>query len=113
MVGNKQNEMISCVCSMGAELLESSGSDIQEIPSDSLHWAEAFPELEEEEKNLPGLMLREARKRLGLKQRDVATKTGIPQPHLLQMEKGKRPIGEQNAKKLAHVLNVGYRVFLS
>lgn len=107
----KQMEILSYIRSLGGDVIEPSDSDIQEIPSDSLHLAEAFRELENEE-NLPGLMLQGARKRLRMKQRDLASKTGIPQPHISQMEKGKRVISKQNARKFANVFEVGYRVFL-
>ena len=36
--------------------------------------------------------------------------TGIPQRHISEMERGKRPIGKERAKKLAVALNINYRV---
>jgi plasmid maintenance system antidote protein VapI len=38
--------------------------------------------------------------------------TGIPQRHISEMEQGKRPIGKENAKKLAKALDTDYRMFL-
>jgi plasmid maintenance system antidote protein VapI len=38
--------------------------------------------------------------------------TGIPQRHISEMERGKRPIGKETAKKLAVALKTDYRVFL-
>jgi plasmid maintenance system antidote protein VapI len=38
--------------------------------------------------------------------------TGIHRRHISEMENGKRPIGKENAKKLAKVLNADYRMFL-
>jgi transcriptional regulator with XRE-family HTH domain len=38
--------------------------------------------------------------------------TGIPQPHISQMERGKRPIGKKTAHQLAKALQVDYRMFL-
>jgi len=42
----------------------------------------------------------------------VAKAAGIPRRHISEMENSKRPIGKQNARKLAEVLKVDYRVFL-
>jgi hypothetical protein len=38
--------------------------------------------------------------------------TVIPQRHISEMERDKRPIGKETARKLAVALNVDYRVFL-
>lgn len=43
----------------------------------------------------------------------MAKATGIPRRHISEMENNKRPIGKQNARKLAEVLNVDPRRFLS
>ena len=42
----------------------------------------------------------------------LAELTSIPQRHISEMERGKRSIGKERAKKLAEALNVDYRVFL-
>jgi DNA-binding XRE family transcriptional regulator len=57
----------------------------------------------------PFAALRAYRNRLDLTQRDLAKKSGIPQPHIAAMESGKRPIGLLAAKKLALALGVDYR----
>ena len=57
----------------------------------------------------PSAALRAYRKRLGLTQRELAKKSGIPQPHIAAMESWKRPIGLIAAKKLALALWVDYR----
>lgn len=57
----------------------------------------------------PSAALRAYRKRGGFTQRDLAKKSGIPQPHIAAMESGKRPIGLIAAKKLALALGVDYR----
>ena len=49
--------------------------------------------------------LRGIRYREDLTQKQLADLAGIPQRHLSEMENGKRPIGKENAKKLAKVLN--------
>ncbi len=62
------------------------------------------------EKCFPGesreaVYLRGARSREDLTQVALAELTGIlPQRHLSEMEHGKRPIGKENAKKLAKAL---------
>jgi transcriptional regulator with XRE-family HTH domain len=77
---------------------------------DALPWREAFPELTPESE--PGRMLQGARYREGMTQVQLAALTGIPRRHISEMEHGKRPIGKENAKKLAKALRVDYRVFL-
>jgi len=67
------------------------------------------PELET---NPGGVYLRGIRHREDLTQDQLAAQTGIHRRHLSEMENGKRPIGKENAKKLAKVLNVDYRMFL-
>jgi plasmid maintenance system antidote protein VapI len=42
----------------------------------------------------------------------VLKQIGIPQRHLSEMEKGKRPIGKEMAKRLANALKTHYKVFL-
>lgn len=65
------------------------------------------------EADLPGVFLAGARYREGLTQIQLAEFTGIPRRHLSEMENGKRPIGKQSARKLAAVLHVEARRFLS
>ncbi|MBU2431625.1 MAG: helix-turn-helix transcriptional regulator [Proteobacteria bacterium] len=48
----------------------------------------------------------------GITQVNLSELTGIPQRHISEMERGKRPIGKKNAKLFATVLKVDYRVFL-
>lgn len=61
----------------------------------------------------PAAMLRGARYREDMTQEQLAKATGIPRRHISEMENNKRPIGKQNARKLAEVLNVDPRRFLS
>ena len=58
-------------------------------------------------------MLRGTRHREDMTQVQPAAATGIPRRHISEMENGKRPIGRQSARKLAEVLNVDPRRFLS
>ena len=78
--------------------------------SDSIPWRDAFPEFESD--LLPGVALAGARAKEGLTQQELAHLTGIPQRHISEMENGKRRIGKIRAKRLAKVLNIGYKVFL-
>ena len=57
----------------------------------------------------PSAALRAYRGRLDLTQRELAKKSGIPQPHIAAMESGKRPIGLMAAKKLALALGIDYK----
>lgn len=74
-------------------------------------WREVFQELRPNEPVAAGI-LRGARSKAEITQTRLAELTGIPQRHLSEMERGKRPIGKETAKKLAEVLNTDYRVFL-
>ncbi len=60
----------------------------------------------------PAVMLRGARKKAEMTQKELAKKLGILQHHLSEMEHGKRPIGKQMAKRMAGVFNTNYRLFI-
>ena len=77
---------------------------------EALPWRLAFPEYDE--KTLPGAALAGARGKEGITQRELARRVGIPQRHISEMERGKRPIGKEMAKKLAKALDIDYRVLL-
>jgi plasmid maintenance system antidote protein VapI len=47
-----------------------------------------------------------------LTQTELAAKIGVKPHHISEMEKGKRSIGKNMAKRLAKALNTGYKVFL-
>ncbi len=57
----------------------------------------------------PSAALRAYRLRQNLTQRELADKSGIPQPHIAAMESGARNIGLIAAKKLALALGVNYK----
>lgn len=63
--------------------------------------------------DLPAAYLSGARYREGLTQEDLSERTGIPRRHLSEMENSKRPIGKQNARKLAEALNIDPRRLLA
>jgi ribosome-binding protein aMBF1 (putative translation factor) len=67
---------------------------------------EVFPDMQ------PGNILRGARHREGLTQAQLAATIGVKPSHISEMEKGKRPIGKDMAKRLAKALNTSYQLFL-
>ncbi len=75
---------------------------------EAIPWEQAFPEYS----NNVGAILRGARGKEGITQKQLSEKTGIPQRHISEMENNKRPIGKQTAKLFAKALNIDYRVFL-
>ena len=77
--------------------------------NDSIPWNQAFDEFTD---NKSGTSLAGARHKEGLTQVKLSTMTGIPQRHISEMERGKRPIGKKNAKLFSKVLNIDYRMFL-
>nr|WP_231117178.1 helix-turn-helix transcriptional regulator [Pseudodesulfovibrio alkaliphilus] len=60
----------------------------------------------------PGRLLVAARYGQSLTQRELSENSGIPRRHISEMENGKRPIGKENAKRLANSLDTDYRFFL-
>jgi len=72
-------------------------------------YREAFPEYNGKENQTA---LRAYRLREILTQVQLADHAGIPRRHISDMENGRRPIGKENAKKMADVLNTDYRMLL-
>ena len=72
---------------------------------------ELFAELNREGTEV-GVMLRAARLREDLTQKELADKLGIPQGHISAMEHGKKSIGKKMAQRLANVLNISHKVFV-
>lgn len=60
----------------------------------------------------PGQALRRIRSAAGLSQGELSRRSGIPQPHISEMERHKRPIGKQSARRLALALEIDYRILL-
>ncbi len=60
----------------------------------------------------PGRLVRGARYREGLKQKDLASMIGVSPSNLSEMENGKRVIGLKMAKRLGKALQTDYRLFL-
>lgn len=67
---------------------------------------EVFPDFH------PGDTLKGARLMHELTQAQLAAMIGVKPGHISEMEKGKRPIGKDMAKRLAKALNTSYKVFL-
>ncbi len=76
---------------------------------DTIDYRDAFAEFKGKEAQTA---LRAYRRREGFTQEQLADLTGIPRRHISEMENGLRPIGKENAKKLAQALNTDYRMFL-
>lgn len=53
-----------------------------------------------------GIVLRGARYREGLSQKELGKRTGVSQENISKMENSQRPIGKDVAKKLAKALNI-------
>ncbi|RJP18385.1 MAG: XRE family transcriptional regulator [Candidatus Omnitrophota bacterium] len=96
---SKWDDAIKAVQKLGGYVIE-----------ESVPWREAFPPgyLENE----PAVLLKGARAREELTQERLSAMTKIPRRHISEMENGKRPIGKENARKLAEALKTNYRVFL-
>ncbi len=77
--------------------------------TDTLSIEEVFPEVRT---NKGGVVLRGSRYKDDMTQEQLSRISGIPRPHISGMESGARPIGKENAKKLAAALHCDYRLFL-
>ena len=76
---------------------------------DTVDYRDAFPEYSGKE---PQIAIKAYRVREGLTQDQLSTLAGIPRRHISDMEHGRRPIGKENAHKLAAALKADYRMFL-
>ena len=59
-----------------------------------------------------GIVLRGARYREGLSQKELSKRTGISQENISKMENGQRVIGNKVAKKLAKVLHIDFELLI-
>jgi transcriptional regulator with XRE-family HTH domain len=82
----------------------------QNIPAKVIH-AE-IRDKHQETYGTTGYYLRLFRNRASLSQVKLADNIGIKQHHISEMEKNKRPVGKNLAKKLAVVLSCDYKKFL-
>jgi hypothetical protein len=76
--------------------------------TDSIPWREVAGR----RGSVPASVLRGYRSKSEMTQAHLSELTGIPQRHISEMEQSKRPIGKENAKKLAKALDTDYRMFL-
>lgn len=60
----------------------------------------------------PGSILRGARGLAGLTQAQLAEKIGVHKSNVSEMERDKRPIGKDMARRLGEALGMSYKVFL-
>jgi DNA-binding XRE family transcriptional regulator len=67
---------------------------------------EVFPDLG------PDSALRGARGLREMTQAQLAAAIGVHKSHISEMERGKRPIGKEMAKRLGQALNMNWRIFL-
>lgn len=59
-----------------------------------------------------GEVLRGLRYREGLTQAKLAALVGVKPAHISDIERGRRPIGKEMAKRLGKALKTGYKIFL-
>ena len=60
----------------------------------------------------PAMALRGLRGREGLTQVELATRLGVSQNAISEMESGKRPISQKMAKRLVEEFDLSYKCFL-
>lgn len=75
-------------------------------------WRESFYGDFAAQNGEPAYLFRAARLREGLTQVDLARKLGMLQSNVSAIERGKRDIGKNLAKRAAKVFRLDYRVFL-
>jgi plasmid maintenance system antidote protein VapI len=77
-----------------------------EICSEHHSVAEVLPDM------TPGKVLRGARGLAGMTQGQLAEKVGVHKTNISEMERDKRAIGKDMARRLAQVFGLNYKVFL-
>lgn len=78
---------------------------------ESIDWKEVAKESIAKHKQA-GMVLRGARFREGLSQKELAKRSGVSQDNISRIENGKRIVGEKVAKKLAKPLKINYLLLL-
>lgn len=90
-------------------MLNAAGLKVQRLNADGEELytpEEVFPDFH------PGMALKGLRVREDLTQAEMAIRLKIPQSHLSDMERGKRPITLSMAKRIEDTFGMGYKVFL-
>ncbi|MDK2957327.1 MAG: hypothetical protein PWQ57_2824 [Desulfovibrionales bacterium] len=91
------------------------------VPADRVHEVEraiieaAEPNIPADEvlkDSTPGTILRGARGLADLTQAQLAEKIGVHKSNVSEMERDKRPIGKEMARRLGEALGMSYKVFL-
>jgi len=90
---------------IGDESRVISEAEMLEAEDRLYHIEEVFPNFH------PGDTLKGARLMHELTQAQLAAMIGVKPGHISEMEKGKRPIGKEMARRLAKALNTSYKVF--
>jgi DNA-binding XRE family transcriptional regulator len=86
---------------VGQEIRQVNKNGDESIPAD-----EVFPDSQ------PGDMVKGLRAREGITQKQMAEKLGVKQHHISEMEKARRPITLEMAKRIGKTFDVSYKVFL-
>ncbi len=79
--------------------------------SDSVDWSVVAKDSIAKHKQA-GMVLRGARFRENMSQKELAERSGISQENISRIENGKRSVGEKVAKKLAKPLKIDYNLML-
>ena len=90
-------------------LLMLSGHKVRRVNDAGDEWVtaeEVFPD------GCPAMALRGLRSREGITQAEMATRVGVSQNAISEMESGKRPISVNMAKRLSKEFDIPYKVFL-
>jgi predicted transcriptional regulator len=89
-----------------AKQAEAVARAIKEAVEPNIPAGEVFPD------SHPGSVLRGARGLREMTQAELAAKIGVHKSHISEMERGKRPIGKEMAKRLGRALDFPYKAFL-
>ena len=90
-------------------MLKAAGMKVQQLNADGEELysvEEVFPDAH------PGTALKGLRAREDMTQAEMADRLKIPQSHLSDMERGKRPITLSMAKRIEETFGMGYKAFL-
>lgn len=78
---------------------------------DSVDWTDVAKDSVAKHKQA-GMVLRGARYRENMSQKELAKRSGVSQENISRIENGKRSVGEKVAKKLARPLKINYLLLL-
>lgn len=79
--------------------------------NDSVDWKEVVKDSIVKHKQA-GMVLRGARFREDMSQKELAKRSGVSQDNISRIENGKRVVGEKVAKRLAKPLKINHRLLL-